>query len=163
MIAAYVVGYGITAQDTAKQTGHRFSHVRLAQDSTSCGVTINFNSVTTASAISGLLCDKNIGCINPVSWTTAPAPAILLGAGKKAGADDTRFPYATAVLAKESNTPVTVGVDTLNHVLIVRGVSPQRYFLPALQDYFPVGNLHLQELFFYGDFLRRNVLLRSGQ
>ncbi len=163
MIAAYVVGYGVTAQDTAKQKGHRFSHVRLAQDSSACGVTINFNSVTTASAISSLLCDKNIGCINPVSWTTTSAPAILLGAGKKAGADDTRFPYATAVLAKETNTSVTVSVDTLNHVLMVGGISPQRYFLPALQDYFPEGNLHLQELFFYGDCLRRNVLLRSGQ
>ncbi len=162
MIAAYVVGYGVTPEDTATQAGHRMSHVRLAQDSTSCGVTINFNSVTSISAISSLLCDKNIGCINPVSWTTTSTPAILLGAGKESGADDTRFPYATAVLANHANTPVTVSVDTHNHVLMVSGVSPERYFLPALQNYFPVGNLHLQELFFYGDCLRRNVLLRSG-
>lgn len=161
LIAAYVVGYGITANDTVTQVGHATSHVKLAQDSTSCGVTINFNSVSSTDAICPLLCTNNIGCINPVSWTTSSDPATLLKAGSSAQPDDSHFPYGTAVVAQDPNTDVTVQIDSQYHVLIVNNIDPQRYFLPALSGFFPVGNLHLQELFFYGKYLRNNVLLRS--
>ncbi len=163
LVAAYLVGYGVTAQDTVRQACHKRSHLRLATDSTAQGVTICFNSVTTPEAIAPLLCTGNIACINPVTWTTSPQPATLLAAGEKAKADDTRFPYATAVRASAANEAVTVSIDADNHVLVVSGVDANRYFLPTLQNFFPVGNLHLQELFFYGDALRRNVLLRSHQ
>ncbi len=162
LIAAYVVGYGVTATDTVTQPGHKESHIKLAQDSVSCGVTVNFNSVTTNGAISSLLCKGNIGCINPVSWTTSSTAATLLKAGEKGKADDARFPYGTAVVAPDSQTPVTVSVDQQQHVLIVNGIDAERYYLPALQSFFSEGNLHLQELFFYGDYLRRNVILRSA-
>ncbi len=163
LIAAYVVGFGITAADTVTQAGCRMSHIRLAADSTATGVTVNFNSVTSTDAVSPLLCRDNIGCINPVSWTTDGQPAILLAAGEKGKADDARFPYATAAAPREPGTAVTVAVDTARHVLTVGGIDAQRYFLSDLQHFFPVGNLHLQELFFYGDRLRHNVLLRSRQ
>ena len=163
LIAAYVVGFGITASDTITQAGHHASHIRPAQDSIACGVTVNFNSVTTTGAICPLLCQDNIACINPVSWTTAATPALLLAVGQPAKSDDHRFPYGTAVVANDANTPVTVSVDPEHHVLIVDGIDPQRYFLEALQSLFPVGNLHLQELFFYGDHLRHNVLLRTNE
>ncbi len=161
LIAAYVVGYGITAADTVTQPGHRTSHVKLAHDSTSLGVTINFNSVTNANAICPLVCNGNIACINPVSWTTDSTPAVLLAPGKSPKTDDARFPYGTAAVAQDGNQAVTVSVDPGQQVLIVGGVDPQRYFLPSLQGFFSLGNLHLQELFFYADHLRHNVLLRS--
>ncbi len=161
LIAAYVVGCGVTAQDTAAQAGHRQSHIRLATDSASVGVTVNFNSVTSPGAVCPLLCDGNIGCINPVSWTTAPTPAALVARGAAPKTDDARFPYATAAAPCDSATAVTVSVDTLRHVLVVGGIAPHRYAFPGLADFFPVGNLHLQELFFFSDHLRRNVLLRS--
>ena len=162
LIAAYVIGYGITAKDTMKQRGHRISHIKLAQDSTSHGVTINFNSVTSIKAISPLLCHKNIGCINPISWTTTSKPSVLLSAGDSKGENDSRFPYGTVVKANIPNTAVTVSIDSLRHVLLVKGVNPRQYSYPPLQNFFPIGNLHLQELFFFGDYLRHNVLLRSG-
>jgi len=161
LIAAYVVGYSITAEDTITQPGHLLSHVRLAKDASSKGVTINFMSVTTPDAASKILGKGNIGCINPVSWTTSSTPALLLKAGDKPKDDDKRFPYGTAVVAKDSNTDVTVMVDSLHHVLVVNGLDTPRYTFPGLKDIFPEGNLHLQELFFYGDHLRENVLLRS--
>ncbi len=163
LIAAYVVGFGITAADTVTQAGHRMPHIRLATDSIATGVTVNFNSVTTTDAICPLLCRDNIGCINPVSWTTDNKPATLLAAGEKGKADDARFPYATAAAPSQPGTAVTVAIDTAHRVLVVSGIDAQRYFLPDLQHFFPVGNLHLQELFFYGDLLRHNVLLRSQQ
>lgn len=162
LIAAYVVGYGVTPTDTVTQPGHRSSHIVLAKDSMSCGVTVNFNSVTTTAAVSPLLCSNNIGCINPVSWTTDATPATLLRAGQESKADDVRFPYATAVAAADPQASVTVSVDPANHVLIVNGVDAQRYHLPALDSFFKVGNLHLQELFFYADYLRHNVIVRSN-
>lgn len=163
LIAAYVVGFGVTAADTVTQAGHRQSHIRLATDSTATGVTINFNSVTTTDAICPLLCRNNIGCINPVSWSTDNRTATLLAVGEQAKADDTRFPYATAAAPSQPGTPVTVTADQNSHVLIVNGIDAQRYFYAGLQQFFPVGNLHLQELYFYGDLLRHNVLLRSRQ
>ncbi len=162
LIAAYVVGYGVTASDTVTQAGHRTSHIILANDATSHGVTVNFNSVTSADAMCPLLCNGNIGCINPVSWTTNSTAATLLKAGAKPKTDDTRFPYGTAAVPRDNATAVTVSVDNAHKVLVVRGIDANRYAFAGLKDFFPVGNLHLQELFFYGDCLRSNVLLRSG-
>ena len=162
LIAAYIVGYGVTAADTLTQPGHRLSHVRLAQDSLSRGVTVNFNSVTAPDAASALLSAGNIGCINPVSWTTSEVPATLLAAGATPKADDERFPYGTAVVPRSPDSAVTVRVDSVSHVLLVDGIDAHRYAFAPLGAFFPVGNLHLQELFFYADCLRHNVLLRSG-
>ena len=162
LVAAYVIGYGITPADTATQPGHRLSHVRLAQDSTSAGVTVCFNSVTDPAALSPLLCAGNIACVNPVSWTTGPEPATLLPAGAAAEADDPRFPYATAAAATGGDAAVTVRVDTARHALVVSGVDPARYALPALRWLLPEGNLHLQELFFYGKYLRRDTERRAA-
>ncbi len=162
LIAAYVVGYGVTASDTITQTGHHTSHIKLATDSASRGVTVNFNSVTSADAMCPLLCDGNIGCINPVSWTTDSTAATLVKAGAHPKPDDSRFPYGTAAVPRDNATAVTVSVDTAHKVLTVRGIDAKRYAFDGLKDFFPVGNLHLQELFFYGDCLRHNVLLRSG-
>lgn len=161
LIAAYVVGYGVTAEDTITQSCHKTSHIKLAQDSLSRGVTVNFNSVTSTDAICPLLCDGNIGCINPVSWTTTATPATLLKAGETPSADDPRFPYGTAAKPSNDGTAITVSVDTAQKVLVVSGIDATRYYFEGLKDFFPVGNLHLQELFFYGDLLRHNVLLRS--
>lgn len=162
LIAAYVVGYGVTASDTATQAGHCTSHIKLANDSTSRGVTVSFNSVTSTDAMCPLLCNGNIGCINPVSWTTDSTAATLLKSGAKPKSDDSRFPYGTAVVPRDNATAVTVSVDTAHKVLTVKGIDAKRYAFAGLKDFFPVGNLHLQELFFYGDCLRHNVLLRSG-
>ncbi len=162
LIAAYVIGYGVTADDTITLEGHHTSHIKLANDSVMRGVTINFNSVTSVDAISPLLCDANIGCINPVSWTTDSTPAILLTAGADAQPDDPRFPYATGVAPLDSSTSVTVSVDTRRHVLLLKGIDASRYTFAGLENFFPTGNLHLQELFFYASYLRHNVLLRSG-
>lgn len=163
LVAAYIVGYGVTAADTLVQSGHRTSHIRLAKGATDTGVTIAFNSVTSTDAICPLLCRDNVACINPVSWTTSSTPAVLLKAGAAPKAQDTRFPYGTAVVASDAAADVTVSVDEANHVLRVDNIDPSRYFFSPLQSFFSVGNLHLQELFFYGESLRENVALRAKQ
>ncbi len=161
LIAAYVVGYGVTAADTAACPGQRLSHVRPARDAASRGVTVCLNSVTDTAAVSTLLCGGNIFCVNPLTWTTSAEPAVLLAAGESVP-DDPRFPYATAPAGRDARTAVTVAVDSVRHVLLVGGLDARRYHFAPLGGFFPVGNLHLQELFFYATVLRRNVLLRSG-
>lgn len=162
MVAAYVVGYGITEADTVRGT-NRLQHIRPATDSVSTGVTVCLNSVTDTSAVNPVLCGGNIACINPVSWTTTDSPAVLLPAGAEPQADDPRFGYATAVKPAVEGAEVTVSANPERHVLVVSGVDADRYYLPAFSYLFPKGNLHLQELFFYGDLLRRNVLLRQSK
>lgn len=167
MIAAYIVGYGITAADTMPHPNlylpgnHRLQHIRMATDAASRGVTVCFNSVAKIEAVNKELCGMNIACINPVSWTTESRPATLLAAGASPKKDDSRFPYGTAVVARSKDVPVTVSVNKELKVLVVDGLDTPRYTLPSLKDMFPEGNLHLQELFFYAEHLRENVKLRS--
>ena len=168
LIAAYIVGNGVTPADTATHAPNAFSHIRLATDETSQGVTVVFNSVTDTAAICPLLCAGNIACINPLSWTVSSTPAVLVPSSASAAkgpslTDDPRFPYATAPHPRSASVPVMVAVDSVHHVLLVGGLDPKRYFFPPLAHFFPEGNLHLQELFFYAPFLRRNVLVRSGE
>ena len=59
------------------------------------------------------------------------------------------------------NDTVTVRVDPRHGVLLVEGFDPEAYYVPSLGALFPVGNYHLQELFFYRDALAANVALRT--
>ncbi len=166
LIAAYVVGYGVTQQDTLPSPAiwlpgeHKKQHLRPATDAFGRGVTVCYNSVTDTSAVNNSLCGGNLFCINPVSWTTSSTPAVLLPANTAPAADDRRFPYGTAVVAADSTKAVTVRVDQRKKVLVVDNLAVSRYHLPALDSMFPVGNLHLQELFFYAGHLREDVKRR---
>ncbi len=170
MVAAYVVGYGIKATDTlmarhpmALRGRHRKQHIRLAQGEEDTGVTVCYNSVTELSAVNKSLCGDNIACINPVTWTCGGEPAILLKAGASPEKHDDRFPYGTDVVPVDAATDVTVAVDESAKVLVVSGVDARQYSLPALKEMFPIGNLHLQELFFYAKWLRENVKKRCSE
>lgn len=122
--------------------GYRISEEELEQypslvpaiDSTGTGTVISYNSVASPEAACAVLFPSDI-CINPVNWTTGAVPASL-------------------------NDSVTVTVDTLHHLLLVEGLDPEHYFVPSLSSIFPVGNYHLQELYFYQEHLRRNAGLR---
>lgn len=71
MVAAYVIGYQVTASDLA------YPHIKPATGATDTGVTICFNSVTgVESRINIISGDAAIG-INPANWRTDDIPATL--------------------------------------------------------------------------------------
>ena len=112
-----------------------YPNLRAAQDSTDTGVVICYNSVADAEAICPVLAPSDV-CINPLNWRTDGTAAAL-------------------------NDTVTVRVDPRHGVLLVEGFDPEAYYVPSLGALFPVGNYHLQELFFYRDALAANVALRT--
>lgn len=63
MVAAYVMGYKVTAADTL--ACHNLKPAKRSDDT---GVTICYNSVSDVRYIKPVLCDSNIFCINPVNW-----------------------------------------------------------------------------------------------
>lgn len=72
MVAAYVLGYKVTAEDVAVAPW-----IREAKDSIDTGVTICYNSVSDVKYTKDILCKGNVMCINPVNWHTDSTPAVL--------------------------------------------------------------------------------------
>ncbi|MCQ2336722.1 MAG: DUF3089 domain-containing protein [Paludibacteraceae bacterium] len=93
MVAAYMLGYGVSANDL------KCSHVKPAQCATDKGVTISFNSVSDLSNMWNFVMNDAAVCINPVNWTTTSEPADFSYHGQN----------------------LTAVVDTVNNVLIVNG------------------------------------------
>lgn len=72
MVAAYVMGYKVTAADTLAS-----HNLKAAQKSDDTGVTICYNSVSDVKYIKPVLCESNIFCINPVNWKCDTTEAMI--------------------------------------------------------------------------------------
>jgi len=97
LAAAYVLGYKVTAEDTA--SCHR---IRAAQGETDTGVTICYNTVKDVKYINPMISGQSVMCINPVNWRTDDTPATL-------------------------HDTITVAVAPKHHVLVVQGYSGSEY------------------------------------
>ena len=71
LVAAYVLGYKVTSQDTA--SCHR---IRPARGETDTGVTICYNTVRDVKFVKPVIAATCFG-INPVNWRTDATPALL--------------------------------------------------------------------------------------
>jgi len=97
MVAAYVMGYKVTADDTAS-----CHNLRPAKGANDTGVTICYNSVSDVQYIKPVLCKDNVFCINPVNWKCDATPATI--------ADS-----------------ITVTLDSEHKVLVVKGFDGSAY------------------------------------
>lgn len=105
MVAAYVLGYKVTPQDTAE-----CKNLRAAKDSLDLGVTICYNSVSDIKYIKPVISVPSAMCINPVNWKTDATPAIL---------HDT----ITVTLSPEHNVLVLSGYSGQQNILLFSGSS----------------------------------------
>lgn len=112
----------------------QYPRLHPASDSAGTGSIICYNSVSTPEAACPAVSHGDV-CINPVNWSTKAIPAVL---------DDS----------------VTVTADTTCHLLIVKGLDSNKYYVPSLGKLFPAGNYHLLELTLYREQLKRNTALR---
>lgn len=97
LVAAYVLGYKVTPEDTTLTT-----NIRAAQDSTDTGVTICYNSVSDIRYIQPIVAAPCAMCINPVNWRTDATAATL-------------------------HDTITVTVSPEHHVLVLKGYSGSEY------------------------------------
>ena len=130
MVAAYVIGYQLTAEDM------RYPTIRAAQGATDTGVTICFNSVASPEAEIEVLSGKTVVGINPVNWCTDATPATYVY--DFGGACDT----------------LTATLDTVTHLTLISGYKGTCPILPFVGK---PGNYHGLEIPLYYRSLQQNI------
>lgn len=130
MVAAYFIGYKVTAEDTA--ACHLLRPARGAVDT---GVSICFNSVKTPESEIPIVSGGNVFCINPVNWRTDTTSAQFVFIGKK------------------KNDTLSVRLDPKSRLLLVDGYKNDK---PMAVIGVP-GNYHHLELKFYYPYICHNM------
>ena len=146
MVAAYCIGYHVTAEDLAQYP----EALKPATDSLMQGLVV-FNSVTDTTAISMVSRGDVVG-INPTTWTmsTDTVPAEFhLG------------------MAKDNNTrdsiliiPCPTKTWLYKHTTVCPDLDPEMVFIPAYEQMFPRGNLHFADSWLYGGNVIENMRCR---
>ena len=147
MVAAYCIGYHITAEELAEYP----EALKPATDSTETGRLVIFNSVTDTTAISMVSRGDVVG-INPTTWTmtTDTVPAELhLGMAKYNEARD-------SVLI----VPCPTRTVLYKHTTVCPDLDPEMVFVPAYEQMFPKGNLHFADSWLYGGNVVENMRCR---
>lgn len=149
MIAAYCIGYHVTAKELAEYP----EALKPASDSLMQGLVI-FNSVTDTSAIS-MVSLGDVAGINPTTWTmsTDTIPLELhLGMAKYNDARD-------SVLI----VPCPTRTYLYHHVTVCPDLNPEMVFVPAYKQMFPKGNLHFADSWLFGGNVVKNMACRLKQ
>ena len=146
MVAAYCIGYHVTAEELAAYP----EALKPATDSISRGLVL-FNSVTDTTAIGSVSKGDVVG-INPTTWTmttdTIPA-SFHLGMAKY---NDTR----DSVLI----VPCLTRTYLYNHTTVCLDLDPEMVFIPAYEKMFPKGNLHFADSWLFGGNVVENMRCR---
>lgn len=130
MVAAYVIGYKVTAEDTAA-----CHHLRPAMGATDTGVTICFNSVKSITAEIPVVSGGTVFCINPINWRTdtVSAPFVLYG--------------------RKKNDTLSARLDPESRLLLIDGYQNDKP-MPVIGK---PGNYHHLELKFFYPYIRKNM------
>ena len=146
MVAAYCIGYHVTAEELAEYP----EALKPATDSLMQGLVI-FNSVTDPSAI-GMVSLGDVVGVNPTTWSwssdTIPA-SDHLGMAKY---NDNR----DSVLI----VPCPSRTYLYNHTTVCPDLDPEMVFIPAYEEMFPKGNLHFADSWLFGGNVLENMRCR---
>ena len=129
-VAAYIIGYKVTAHDTAT-----CRLLRPATGATDTGVTICFNSAKSPECEIGLVSGGNLYGINPVNWRTdtVSTPFVLYG--------------------KKQNDTLSAHYDPESRMVLVDGYKNNK----PMPVFGVPGNYHHMELKFYYPYIRKNI------
>ena len=138
MAAAYIIGYRLTAEDLSHP------NIKAAEDETSRGVCISFNSVLSAEGIWPQVSGRAHTCINPLNWSTGSKSAKLEFKGMKG----------------------KVSVDKRNNVLLVKiNKAPFHKWMEEHPLFGKMGAhpdcLHHWDILFYNESLKKNAVKRA--
>ena len=146
MVAAYCIGYQVTAEELAAYP----DALKPAADSLMSGLIV-FNSVTDTAAISKVSRGDVVG-INPVTWTMTSdtiSAELHLGMAKY---NDTR----DSVLI----VPCPTRTYLYNHTTVCLDLDPEMVFIPEYEQMFPKGNLHFADSWLFGGNVVENMRCR---
>lgn len=139
MVAAYVMGYRISAEDV------KCPRIIPASDETTAGVTVSFNSALSTNGMWAFVAADAIASINPVNWKTDATPAT--------------FTY--------DGSQHTVHLDPSSHLLIVETDKADVYRQwtnnPVFQSaHINLDCLHHWDLLFYTQYIHDNIIKRAN-
>ena len=147
MVAAYCIGYHVTAEELAQYP----TQLCPAMDSTETGKLIIFNSVTDTTAI-GMVARNDVVGVNPTTWTmaadTIPAE-YQLGLAKYNDSRD-------SVLIVSCPTRTYL----YKHNTVCPDLDPDMVYIPAYKDMFPRGNLHFADSWLFAGNVKQNMACR---
>ena len=147
MVAAYCIGYHVTAEELADYP----EALQPATDRTETNRLVVFNSVTDTTAI-GRVSRGDVVGINPTTWTmandTIPAE-FQLGMAKYNESRD-------SVLI----VPCPTRTYLYNHTTVCPDLDPEMVFIPAYEQMFPKGNLHFADSWLFGGNVLENMRCR---
>ena len=147
MVAAYCIGYHVTAEELAEYP----TQLCPAKDSTDVGRLIIFNSVTDTTAI-GMVSRNDVVGVNPTTWTVETdtvSAEYQLGMAKYNTARD-------SVLI----VPCPTRTYLYNHTTVCPDLDPEMVFIPNYQDKFPKGNLHFADSWLFAGNVKQNMKCR---
>lgn len=147
MVAAYCIGYHVTADEMAQYP----EQLCPAHDSAEVGKLIIFNSVTDTTAI-GMVSRGDVAGVNPTVWSavtdTIPADC-QLGMAKY---ND----FRDSVLI----VPCPTRTYLYKHNTVCPDLDPDMVYIPAYKDMFPRGNLHFADSWLYAGNVKQNMACR---
>jgi len=144
MVAAYCIGYQVTAEELAQYP----EQLCPAMDSTEVGKLVIFNSVTDTSAI-GMVSRYDVVGVNPTTWTAATdtiSAEYQLGMAKY---NDTR----DGVLI----VPCPTKTFLYKHTTVCPDLDPEMVYIPEYKDMFPRGNLHFADSWLFAGNVKENM------
>ena len=138
MSAAYIIGFQLTQEDLSHP------NIKAAEDETSRGVCISFNSVLSAEGIWPQVSGRAHTCINPLNWSTGSKSAKLEFKGMKG----------------------KVSVDKRYNVLMVKiDKAPFHKWMEEHPLFGKMGAhpdcLHHWDILFYNESLKKNAVKRA--
>lgn len=147
MVAAYCIGYHVTAEELAQY----LTQLCPAMDSTETGKLIIFNSVTDTTAI-GMVSRNDVVGVNPTIWSAATdtiSAEYQLGMAKYNDSRD-------SVLI----VPCPTRTYLYKHNTVCPDLDPDMVYIPAYKDMFPRGNLHFADSWLFAGNVKRNMACR---
>ncbi|NPD45035.1 MULTISPECIES: DUF3089 domain-containing protein [unclassified Lentimicrobium] len=147
LIAAYLIGYSITAEDLAN-----YPQLKIAQGETDNGVIITYNTQAPNTTGSPVLL-ATAACVNPLTWTTdnslAPSSknlgAVFFDTNHKALPDQVEYTNAQ--------------IDLSTGALVVSTPNPDDFYTEG-KSFFPKGVYHANDYQFFYRNLEKNAQKR---
>ena len=153
MIAAYVIGFGITRDYLTANP-----HLTFAEGRDDTGVIISYNTEAPGVTARNITLPKDSVCINPISWTrdsvTAPKEDSL-GAHLM-----TRDAEGNVSQVRDIPHYADATVDQKRGVVVCSTVDPSLFAIPEEPGFFPPGVMHSGDLPLYYYDLRQNAIDR---
>ena len=147
MVAAYCIGYHVTAEELAQYP----ERLAPAADSLETGKLVVFNSATDTAALASVSRGDVVG-INPTVWNaiadTIPAEYQLGMAKYNENRDSVLI------------LPCVTKTYLYKHTTICPDLDPDMVFIPAYEQMFPHGNLHFADSWLFAGNVKQNMACR---